>query len=271
MLAQMRARQQAAAAAKAAPPVAAPAASAPVPLFLKASDEFTLPVDRAAPIVMIGPGTGVAPFVGFIQHVEAQRAAAGGDGSGPLWLYFGCRARDEDWLYRDEMTAWEASGASSGGERGLAKLRVAFSREKVDEKVYVQHLIREDAPALRALVRERGAHLYVCGDGARMAKDVHAALVDVLASADEAAAAAAAAPAPAPALSGGAAMLAQMRARQQQGSAAATADGAATKAAEARAKAEAELDALKAAGRYQLDLWSLDHGFDDDVGAAAKP
>ena len=147
------------------------AAAAPgtrVPVFLRHS-AFKLPADSKAPVVMVGPGTGLAPFRGFIQ--ERAAAVAAGAALGPALLYFGCRRPDEDYLYEADWAALQAAGA-------LTKLRVAFSRAQ-DHKVYVQHLLRGDAAEVARLVAG-GAHVYVCGDGAAMAKDVHAALAGVL-------------------------------------------------------------------------------------------
>ena len=116
---------------------------------------------------MIGPGTGVAPFRGFVQ----QRAAGGA--TGRSWLIYGGRRRERDFLYQTE---WQA--ALKRGE--LSRLDVAFSRDS-PSKVYVQDRLREHG---RELFRwlESGAHVYVCGDAERMAPDVHAALVEIVAT-----------------------------------------------------------------------------------------
>jgi cytochrome P450/NADPH-cytochrome P450 reductase len=128
---------------------------------------FRLPDDPATPIIMIGPGTGVAPFRGFLQ----QRAALKSQGKalGPALLFFGCRRPDLDWLYAEEMRGFAAAG--------MVDLQVAFSRAR-PSKVYVQHLIAEHSARVSELI-EAGAIIYVCGDGSRMEPDVKRALMDV--------------------------------------------------------------------------------------------
>jgi sulfite reductase (NADPH) flavoprotein alpha-component len=115
---------------------------------------------------MIGPGTGVAPFRGFVQ----ERAASGG--AGRNWLVFGNPHARSDFLYQLE---WQQ--ALARGE--LHRLDLAFSRDQA-HKVYVQDRLREHGAQLHAWLRD-GAHLYVCGDATRMARDVHAALIEILA------------------------------------------------------------------------------------------
>lgn len=136
-----------------------------LPIFIEANDRFRLPADSARDIIMIGPGTGVAPFRAFVQ----DRAADGADGRN--WLFFGNPHFRSDFLYQLE---WQA--ALKAGE--LHRLDLAFSRDQAD-KVYVQHRLREQGRALYDWL-ENGAHLYVCGDATRMAKDVHAALLGVI-------------------------------------------------------------------------------------------
>lgn len=128
----------------------------PVPVFL-ASSHFRLPEDDATDVIMVGPGTGLAPFRAFLQ----ERAARGARGRN--WLFFGDQRRATDFLYEEELTAWQARGV-------LHRLDTAFSRDQA-QKIYVQDRMREHAAELWAWL-QRGAHLYVCGDARRMAKDV---------------------------------------------------------------------------------------------------
>ncbi|KGM56914.1 NADP oxidoreductase [Lysobacter arseniciresistens ZS79] len=140
---------------------------ASVPVFIEHNERFRLPADASRDIVMIGPGTGVAPFRGFAQ----ERAAIGAGGRN--WLLFGNPHLRTDFLYQTE---WQQ--ALRDGR--LHRLDLAFSRDQA-EKVYVQHRLREHGRELYAWL-EGGAHLYVCGDASRMARDVHAALVEVIAT-----------------------------------------------------------------------------------------
>jgi cytochrome P450 / NADPH-cytochrome P450 reductase len=128
---------------------------------------FRLPEDPKTPIVMIGPGTGLAPFRGFLQERRALKAK--GASLGPAMLFFGCRRPDQDFLYADELKAF-------AGE-DLVDLHVAFSRGD-GPKTYVQDLIAAQADAVLALI-DRGAVIYVCGDGSRMEPAVKAALTDI--------------------------------------------------------------------------------------------
>ena len=135
-----------------------------VPVFVEANERFRLPADTDRDIIMVGPGTGVAPFRAFVQ--ERQATGAGGRN----WLLFGNRHRRTDFLYQLEWQAALKNGA-------LHRLDVAFSRDQAD-KLYVQHRLREHGREVHAWLAG-GAHLYVCGDAARMAGDVHAALVEI--------------------------------------------------------------------------------------------
>lgn len=134
-------------------------------LFLKPNPHFRPPADPDRPIIMIGPGTGVAPFRAFLQQREADGAR------GRSWLFFGARQFTHDFLYQLEWQDWLASGV-------LSRMDVAFSRDQ-PEKIYVQHRMWEARRELFAWLAE-GAAIYVCGDAAAMAKDVHATLLRII-------------------------------------------------------------------------------------------
>ncbi|WP_341679197.1 bifunctional nitrate reductase/sulfite reductase flavoprotein subunit alpha [Niveibacterium sp. SC-1] len=134
--------------------------NAEVPIFIQRSAHFRVPVDGDTPIIMVGPGTGIAPFRGFLQERQA-RGARGGN-----WLFFGEQSAATDFYYRDELEA-----AQTGGS---LRLTTAFSRDQ-SEKIYVQHRMQEHGAELWRWLEE-GAHFYVCGDASRMARDVDAAL-----------------------------------------------------------------------------------------------
>ena len=136
-----------------------------VPIFIESNERFRLPQDGARDVIMIGPGTGIAPFRAFLQ----ERGAIGAKGRN--WLFFGNPHFQSDFLYQVE---WQQ--ALKRGE--LHRLDVAFSRDQLD-KVYVQHRLRRSGRELYAWL-ENGAHIYVCGDGTHMAKDVHAALREII-------------------------------------------------------------------------------------------
>ena len=133
-----------------------------VPVFVHTAKHFRLPEDPNTPIIMVGPGTGVAPFRAYLQERKAVGA------KGKSWLFFGEQRRASDFLYEQELTAMQAEGS-------LTRLDVAFSRDVAGQKVYVQHKMKEASAEIYAWLQE-GAHFYVCGDGARMAKDVDAEL-----------------------------------------------------------------------------------------------
>nr|WSZ20741.1 bifunctional nitrate reductase/sulfite reductase flavoprotein subunit alpha [Streptomyces canus] len=140
------------------------AADTPVPVHVQRSPHFRPPADPGTPMVMVGPGTGVAPFVGFLE----QRRALGH--RGPNWLFFGEQHKATDFYYEDELTGFLADGT-------LARLDTAFSRDQ-RAKVYVQDRMREHGPLLWSWLQD-GAHFSVCGDASRMAKDVDRALRDI--------------------------------------------------------------------------------------------
>ncbi len=136
-----------------------------VPVFVQPSHGFKLPASGDTPIIMVGPGTGIAPFRAFVE----ERIALGANGRN--WLFFGDQHRATDFLYEETLTGWLRDGQ-------LARLDLAFSRDQA-EKVYVQQRMLEQASELWRWLEE-GAHFYVCGDASRMAKDVDAALHKVI-------------------------------------------------------------------------------------------
>ncbi|NRB05631.1 MAG: flavodoxin domain-containing protein [Rhodobacteraceae bacterium] len=147
-----------------------------VGVYVQKSAHFHPPSDDTKPLIMIGPGTGIAPFRAFLEEREARGA------SGKNWLFFGDQHASCDYLYQDQMEAWKDSGL-------LTELSLAWSRDGA-EKVYVQTLLQERASEVFAWLEE-GAALYICGDASRMAVDVEKALLVIIAqglSADEAAA-----------------------------------------------------------------------------------
>jgi sulfite reductase (NADPH) flavoprotein alpha-component len=140
-------------------------ADSSVGVWIEKNERFRVPADRARDIIMIGPGTGVAPFRGFLQEREATGA------QGRNWLFFGGRSLYTDFLYQLE---WQQALK----RKSLHRLDVAFSRDQ-ERKIYVQHRIREFGAELYSWLAG-GAYLYVCGDATAMAPDVHAALLDVV-------------------------------------------------------------------------------------------
>jgi len=140
-----------------------------VKVFIEHNNNFRLPTTASAPVIMIGPGTGVAPFRAFMQEREAQ--ADNGIELGKSWMFFGDQTFTQDFLYQVEWQNYLKSGV-------LTKMDVAFSRDQA-EKIYVQNRLQENAAEVYQWL-EQGAHLYICGDANRMAKDVHQTLVDIV-------------------------------------------------------------------------------------------
>lgn len=132
-----------------------------VKIFVQPSHGFKPPTNGDLPMIMVGPGTGIAPFRAFLEERKASGAR------GKNWLFFGDQKRDVDYLYDTELEAWQQNGH-------LTRLDLAFSRDQ-EAKIYVQDRMLENASELWAWL-EAGAHFYVCGDASRMAKDVDAAL-----------------------------------------------------------------------------------------------
>jgi NADPH-ferrihemoprotein reductase len=158
-----------------------------IPMFVRHSN-FKLPSNPQKPIIMIGPGTGVAPFRAFVH--ERATLAAKGTPVGPALLFFGCRSSKEDFLYEKEWTQYskdspddlikylEDEERSPLTESSFLKLKTAFSREN-SQKVYVQHRLKEHAKLVNKLLKS-GAFFYVCGDAQRMARDVQSTLIDII-------------------------------------------------------------------------------------------
>ena len=142
------------------------AAQDPVGIFVQKGNHFRPPSESDVPMIMVGPGTGIAPFRGFL-HERMESGATGGN-----WLFFGDQHRATDFIYEDELTSLSKKGV-------LTHLDLAFSRDQA-EKIYVQNRMREKASELYAWLQE-GAYFYVCGDASRMAKDVERALLQVIA------------------------------------------------------------------------------------------
>ncbi|XP_070591245.1 NADPH--cytochrome P450 reductase isoform X2 [Erythrolamprus reginae] len=141
-----------------------------VPLYVRKS-QFRLPFKCNTPIIMIGPGTGIAPFIGFIQ--ERGWLKQQGKEVGETVLYFGCRHEKEDYIYKDELAKFVKEGA-------LTQLNVAFSRDQ-KEKIYVQHLLKKNKEHVWKLISEGNGHIYVCGDARNMARDVQNAFYEIVA------------------------------------------------------------------------------------------
>jgi sulfite reductase (NADPH) flavoprotein alpha-component len=136
-------------------------------VYVQKAHGFGLPADPAVPIIMVGPGTGIAPFRAFLHERMATKAP------GRNWLFFGHQKRDFDFFYEDELTGMKETGV-------LTRLSLAWSRDN-DEKFYVQDRMLQVGRELWAWIAD-GAHIYVCGDAQRMAKDVERALIDIVAA-----------------------------------------------------------------------------------------
>ncbi|CAH0720869.1 unnamed protein product, partial [Brenthis ino] len=131
-----------------------------VPVYIRKS-QFRLPLQTQTPILMIGPGTGIAPFRGFLQ--ERSYARQNGKEVGDSVLYFGCRHRDQDFLYQEELEEYQKNGD--------VQLHVAFSRDQA-QKIYVTHLLENNLDQVWDIIGKRNGHIYICGDAKNMAVDV---------------------------------------------------------------------------------------------------
>ncbi|XP_010295045.1 PREDICTED: methionine synthase reductase [Phaethon lepturus] len=149
-----------------------------IPIFARPNNTFHLPADPSVPFMMVGPGTGISPFIGFLQHRQKLREEHTDWEFGETWLFFGCRHQDRDYLFKDELRCFLENGT-------LTHLKVCFSRDfsnakEVAPPKYVQDVLRLYAKEVaRVLLRERG-YFYVCGDKKHMADGVSDAVVDIL-------------------------------------------------------------------------------------------
>lgn len=138
-----------------------------LPIFIHSNQLFRLPASPDVPVIMVGPGTGVAPFRAYLEHKQA------GCGRWPMWLFFGDQRASQDFLYREDLERWQSDGT-------LQRLDLAFSRDQ-SFKIYVQDRIRENSAELWRWL-DQGAYFYVCGDSKRMAPDVETALLQAVAT-----------------------------------------------------------------------------------------
>ncbi len=138
------------------------AADAPVPVYPSSAKHFHMPEDGNVPIIMIGPGTGIAPFRAFLQERQARGA------KGKNWLFFGAQRQACDYAYQEEFEKMQKDGL-------LSQITCAFSRDQA-HKIYVQHRLLENAAGIWKWIDSEGGQIFVCGDAKRMAKDVDAAL-----------------------------------------------------------------------------------------------
>jgi sulfite reductase (NADPH) flavoprotein alpha-component len=134
-------------------------------IFVSPNKSFRVPQDNDAPVIMVGPGTGIAPFRAFLQERQARGA------KGKNWLFFGDQHRQSDFIYENELADMSRDGV-------LTRLDLAFSRDQA-EKIYVQTRMRQNGKALYQWLEE-GGYFYVCGDATRMAKDVDDALHSIV-------------------------------------------------------------------------------------------
>ena len=152
-------------------------------IFPKPTQEFRLPSSLETPVILIGPGTGIAPFMGFLSHRQALVGTSSEESKaevGSADVFFGCRRAGHDWLFKDEMQTMTANG-------GITKLNTAFSRDAASstkpQYKYVQHIMKNDTECSSRLVDtilNKDGRVYICGDGNHMAKDVQLAVADIL-------------------------------------------------------------------------------------------
>ncbi|XP_014650513.1 PREDICTED: methionine synthase reductase isoform X2 [Ceratotherium simum simum] len=144
----------------------------------RTTNSFHLPDDPSVPIIMVGPGTGVAPFIGFLQHREKLQEQHPDGDFGAMWLFFGCRHKDRDYLFREELRRFHKLGI-------LTHLKVSFSRDAPvgDQEApakYVQDSIQLHSKQVARVLLQENGYIYVCGDAKNMAKDVNDTLVEII-------------------------------------------------------------------------------------------
>ncbi|XP_048466571.1 methionine synthase reductase isoform X2 [Rhincodon typus] len=149
-----------------------------ISIFSRHNPFFHLPAVMAAPIIMVGPGTGIAPFIGFLQHRQKQKEENPDFASGETWLFYGCRHHDRDYLFRNELKGFQDNGT-------LTQLKVCFSRDLPKDTTagkpkYVQHLLHLFAEDVAKMLLDENGYFYVCGDGKNMAKDVASSLTEIV-------------------------------------------------------------------------------------------
>uniref|UniRef100_A0A668U3X2 Methionine synthase reductase n=1 Tax=Oreochromis aureus TaxID=47969 RepID=A0A668U3X2_OREAU len=149
---------------------------------LRPNASFRLPPDPSVPFIMVGPGTGVAPFIGFLQQREEERQTNPEAIIGETWLFFGCRHRDRDYLFREELEGFVSRGI-------LGHLKVCFSRDRGEDEDaatsaarprYVQHNLLLNSQHITDILLKQNGYLYVCGDAKNMAKDVNETLMEII-------------------------------------------------------------------------------------------
>uniref|UniRef100_A0A4X1TJA4 Methionine synthase reductase n=1 Tax=Sus scrofa TaxID=9823 RepID=A0A4X1TJA4_PIG len=144
----------------------------------RTANSFHLPGEPSAPVIMVGPGTGIAPFIGFLQHEKLQEHHPAGH-FGATWLFFGCRHKDRDYLFRDELRHFLKCGILTHLKVSCSREAPAGEEEEAPAKYVQDSIQRHGQQVARALLQERG-YVYVCGDAKNMAKDVNDTLVDII-------------------------------------------------------------------------------------------
>ncbi|XP_071942940.1 methionine synthase reductase-like [Antedon mediterranea] len=144
-----------------------------IPIYGRKNSSFHLPSDLSIPMILIGAGTGLAPFIGFLQHREAQVKQYQDLLCGPIWLFFGCRHNERDYLYRSELERFHEVGI-------LSNISVSFSRDNSTSARYVQDNILLHSDSVCKLLLEQNAVVYVCGDARNMSKDVNNTIVTII-------------------------------------------------------------------------------------------